>query len=186
MDTQTKTIFHRGNTSYNTGVAMQHMQHSSGGTVQYWQRTQFQILVNLPKWYIQVFLVKMVAEVLITLTQKINDCMQETVMKILAIRMVNHPLYFTLYFILSVLSLPPQPSANHYQCTVFKALLLKQRKRIPSWARTWIIVVQFESLTDTLIDWLYSETIDIYESPIDTIIFSELSSPNFCPFTQKF
>ena len=37
--------------------------------VQYWQPTQFQILVNLPKWYIQVFFfVKMVVEVLITLT----------------------------------------------------------------------------------------------------------------------
>ena len=44
------------------------MQHNSGGTVQYWQRTQSQILANLPKWYIQIFLVKMVVEVLITLT----------------------------------------------------------------------------------------------------------------------
>ena len=52
------------------------MQHNSGGTVQYWQQTQFQILVNFPKWYIQTFLVKMVVEVLITLTQKINDCRQ--------------------------------------------------------------------------------------------------------------
>ena len=52
------------------------MQHNSGGTVQYWQQTQFQILVNFPKWYVQTFLVKMVVEVLITLTQKINDCRQ--------------------------------------------------------------------------------------------------------------
>ena len=42
------------------------MQHNSDGTVQYWQQTQFQILVNLPKWYI--FSVKMVVEILITLT----------------------------------------------------------------------------------------------------------------------
>ena len=44
------------------------MQHNSGGTVQYWQRIQFQVLVNLLKWYIQIFLVKMMVEVLITLT----------------------------------------------------------------------------------------------------------------------
>ena len=31
------------------------MQHISGGIVQYWHRTKFQILVNLPKWYMQVF-----------------------------------------------------------------------------------------------------------------------------------
>ena len=31
------------------------MQRNSSGTVQYWQRIQFQILVNLPKWYIQIF-----------------------------------------------------------------------------------------------------------------------------------
>ena len=49
------------------------MQHNSGGTVQYWQQTQFQILVNLRKQYIQIFLVKMLVEVLITLTQKINE-----------------------------------------------------------------------------------------------------------------
>ena len=57
MDTQTKTIFHRRNTSYNTTLVLwcKIMQHNSGGTVQYWQQTQFQILVNLPKWYIQIF-----------------------------------------------------------------------------------------------------------------------------------
>ena len=32
------------------------MQKNSGGTIHYWQQTQFQILVNLPKWYIQIFL----------------------------------------------------------------------------------------------------------------------------------
>ena len=110
------------------------MQHNNDGTVQYQQRTQFQILVNLPKWYIQIFLVKMVVEVLITLTQKINDCRQQTMMKILAIRMANHPLYPTFSPILSVLSLLPQPSANPYQCTGSKALSIKLRKRIPMWA----------------------------------------------------
>ena len=105
------------------------MQHNSGGTVQYWQRTQFQILVNLPKWYIQIFLVKMVVEVLITLTQKINDCRQQTMMKILAIRMANHPLYPTLSPILSILLLLPQPSANPYQCTTSKALSTKKVKK---------------------------------------------------------
>ena len=39
------------------------MQHNSRGTVQYWQQTQFQILANLPKWYIQNILVKMVVDV---------------------------------------------------------------------------------------------------------------------------
>ena len=42
-----------------------------------------------------------------------------------------------------------------------------------------IIAVQFDSLTDTLINWLFLETIDIYESPIDNIIFNEPSNPNF-------
>ena len=42
-----------------------------------------------------------------------------------------------------------------------------------------IIVVQFDSLTNTSIDWLCLGTIDIYESPIDNIIFNEPSSPNF-------
>ena len=51
-------------------------------------------------------------------------------MKILAIRMTNHPLYPTLSPILSVLSLLPQPSANPYQCTASKALSLKLRKGI--------------------------------------------------------
>ena len=32
---------------------------------------------------------------------------------------------------------------------------------------------------DILIDWMYAETIDIYESPIDNIIFNEPSSPDF-------
>ena len=31
------------------------MQHNSGGAVQYWQSIQFQILVNLPKWYVHFF-----------------------------------------------------------------------------------------------------------------------------------
>ena len=30
-----------------------------------------------------------------------------------------------------------------------------------------------------LVDWLAVLTIDIYESPIDNIIFNEPSSPNF-------
>ena len=128
-DTQTKRIFHRLNTSYNNGVPAKIMQHNSGGTVQYWQRIQFQILVNLLKWYIQRFLVKMVVEVLITLTQKINDCRQQTMMKILAIRMANHPLYPTLSPILSLLLLLLQPSANPYQYTASKALSTKKVKK---------------------------------------------------------
>ena len=39
-------------------------------------------------------------------------------------------------------------------------------------------MVQFDSLTDTLIDWLIRETIDIYEFPIDNIIFNETFNPN--------
>ena len=59
------------------------------------------------------------------------------------------------------------------QCTASKALSLKLRKRIPSSAQTRIITVQFDSLTDMLIDWLFPETIDNYESPIDNIIFND-------------
>ena len=41
----------------------------------------------------------------------------------------------------------------------------------------WIIVVQFDSLTGMLlINWLCGESIDIYESPIDNIIFNNPSA----------
>ena len=49
-------------------------------------------------------------------------------MKILTIRMANHPLYPTLSAILSVLLLP-QPSANRYQCTASKALSTEKGKK---------------------------------------------------------
>ena len=43
-----------------------------------------------------------------------------------------------------------------------------------------IIAVHFDSLTDMPIDWLFLETIGIYESPIDNMIFlMNLSGPNF-------
>ena len=42
-----------------------------------------------------------------------------------------------------------------------------------------IIAVQIDSCTDMLINWLFLETTDIYESRIDNIIFNEPSSPNF-------
>ena len=47
------------------------------------------------------------------------------------------------------------------------------------WAWMRIIAVQFGSITDALFDWLCVETIDIYECPIDNIIFNEPSCPNF-------
>ena len=64
-----KTIFFWENISYNKNLVLQCkiIQHSSSDTVQYWHRTQIQILGNLPKWYIQIFLVSMVVEILITL-----------------------------------------------------------------------------------------------------------------------
>ena len=41
---------------YNTGIAMQTIQHKKGGAIQYWLET----LINLQKWYINIFfLVKM-------------------------------------------------------------------------------------------------------------------------------
>ena len=62
-------------------------QHT-GSTVQYWQQTQFQILVKLLNGYIQMFLLKMVVGILITQIQKIDDWRYLT--KVLAIRMTNH------------------------------------------------------------------------------------------------
>ena len=47
-------------------------QHT-GSTAQYWQQTQFQILVKLLNGYIQMFLLKMVVGILITQIQKIDD-----------------------------------------------------------------------------------------------------------------
>ena len=55
----------------------------------------------------------------------------------------------------------------------------KVKKENPRRAWTRIIAVQFDSLIDTLFDWLFIETIDIYESPIDNIIFNEPFCPNF-------
>ena len=46
----------------------------TGGTVQYWWRTQFQALVKLLKWNIQIFLVINVIGILITQAQRIDDC----------------------------------------------------------------------------------------------------------------
>ena len=66
------------------------MQQNTCGTVQYWRQTPFQILVNLPKWYAYIFLVKIWVGILITQTQKIDDCKQQPLMKIFTIRMKNH------------------------------------------------------------------------------------------------
>ena len=74
-DTQTKDIFQGHNKIYNTaGVAMQDKQQNSGGTVQHWQRTQFQILLNLPKWYIQIFFNEEGGRNPPHSESKINDC----------------------------------------------------------------------------------------------------------------
>ena len=59
-------------------------------------------------------------------------------------------------------------SPNHFQ-------LKNQRKRIPSWAQMRIIAVQYDSHTETLIDWSAVVTIDIYESPIDNITSSSMN-----------
>ena len=105
------------------------MQHNSSGTVQYWQQIQFQILVNLLKCCFQIFLVNMVVEVLSTLTQK-NELLQVVdYVKILAIRMANHPLYPTLSPMLRVLSLLPYTSSNPYQGTTSKELSTKEVKK---------------------------------------------------------
>ena len=45
----------------------------TGSTAQCWRRTQFQILVKLLKWYIQIFLAKMVVRIHFTQTQKTDD-----------------------------------------------------------------------------------------------------------------
>ena len=47
------------------------MQHNTSGTAQYSRQIQFQIPVNLSKWYIKIILVKMVVGILITQTQKV-------------------------------------------------------------------------------------------------------------------
>ena len=88
-----KAIFHQSNTSCNTALVLQCkiMQLNFGGTKQYWLGTQLQILVNLPKWYIKIFLVNMLVGILINQTQKIDDCRQQPLMKILANKMANHP-----------------------------------------------------------------------------------------------
>ena len=101
-------------------------------------------------------------------------------MKVLAIKMANHPLYPNLSPIFSVSLLLPYPSANSYQRTASKSLSNKKvKKRIPIWAQTRTIAVRDNSHTDMLINWLRIRTIDVYESFIDNTIFNEPSSPNF-------
>ena len=124
---QTKTIFYRHNISYNTGVAVQ-----DNAEQQWWYSTILaaNTVSNTGKFSKMVhpdFLVMMVVEVLITLTQKINICRQQTMMKILVIRMANHPLYPTLSPILSTLLLLPQPSATIHRLQ--KALSTKKVKK---------------------------------------------------------
>ena len=62
--------------SYNTTPVLQCkiIKNNTGNTLKNWWPTQFQIVINLQKWYIQIFLVKMVIGILITRTHKIHDC----------------------------------------------------------------------------------------------------------------
>ena len=84
------------------------------------------------------------------------------------------PLYSAYYYYLHSLlpMLINAPLPTHFQ-------LKKERKRIPTWARTQIKAVWNDSHTDTLITWFAIMTIDIYEAPIDNITFNEPSSRNF-------
>ena len=49
-----KEAFQRRNTSYHATLLLQckTKQHNNGDTVQYLPRTQLQILIDLPKWFI--------------------------------------------------------------------------------------------------------------------------------------
>lgn len=49
-----KEAFQRRNTSYHAALLLQckTKQHSAGDTVQYLPRTQLQILIDFPKWFI--------------------------------------------------------------------------------------------------------------------------------------
>ena len=67
---------------------------------------------------------KIVVEVQITLTQKINDCKQQTMMNILAIRMANHPFHLS-----SAYYHTSQPSDSPYQCTASKTWISMQIER---------------------------------------------------------
>ena len=132
---------------------------------------QFQITLNLPKWYIQIFSVKMVVEVFIT---DLENQWLQVVDQNGEPSTLPHSFPYTQRIIVTSIAF-----YQRYQCTASKALSLKQRKIIPNWARTQITAVQLNNLTDVLIGWLFLETIDIYESPIDNIIFNEPSNPNF-------
>ena len=68
-----------------------------------------------------------------------------------------------------------QPLSMH----CLQSTLTKVKKENPQLGSNPDIEVQFDSLTDTLIDCFSIETIDIYETPIDNIIFNEPSSLNF-------
>ena len=118
-----KTIFRRRNTSYNRTLVLQFkiVQH-------YWWYSTILVvntISNIGKFGItRFFWGKMVVEILITLTQKINDCWQQPLMKILAIRIANH--LRTIFPMLSLLSLLSQPNDIPCQCTTCKTLFYRQ------------------------------------------------------------
>ena len=85
-----------------------------------------------------------------------------------------YPFPYTQHIIITSIAFC-QPLSMH----CLQSTLTKVKKENPQLGSNPDIEVQFDSLTDTLIDCFSIETIDIYETPIDNIIFNEPSSLNF-------
>ena len=85
-----------------------------------------------------------------------------------------YPFPYTQHIIITSIAFCQPLSMHHLQSTFTKV-----KKVNPQLGLNTEDSGSFHSLTDTLIFRLFYETIDIYESPIDNIIFNEPSSPNF-------
>ena len=125
------------------------VQRNSAGTVAtiLVANTILYILVNLPKWYIHIFFMKVVVGVPITLTQKINDCRQLVVAYDEDTGDQNGK-PFTLFF--------PLSSAYYHYYHYFHSLLTVPtnaplQNTISAGARTRIKAVLYDSLIVTLL-----------------------------------
>ena len=80
------------------------------------------IPVNLSTCYNQIFLVKMVVEILIVQAQKIDDCRQQSVIK-RYLRSEWQTIHSTLSLILSSFLLLSQSNDSPYQCAASKHIV---------------------------------------------------------------
>ena len=151
------------------------MQHNSGSTVQYCQRTQFQILVNLPNGTSRFFwwwwdrsshhsdLENQWLQVASRLWWRYWQSEWQIIHSTLPFPL--HLVYY--HYFHSLLPTPINASPTKHL-----------RKRIPNWTWTWIKAVQLDSLTNMLIDWLvFTNCLLITSSLMNPLVQTSNHSP---------